>query len=488
MACYETEEGVAISAPLTIAAVARTTDNATNQNLFSARSEGANSPQISHTATAFRLNAGGNLDTASIDRAPHAFIARHAGDASTQFAVSGMAEVTGDASAYYSTPNTAATALTGNIDLRWFGFLTDWTSSGGEQCFSSKYDSNTDISFAFSMNSSGALKILLSQDGTTSISRTATSSVNPSITDSAPQGVRVTVDITGEAIFYTSVDGFNWVQLGDAQAFDAISGIHNNASELVIGSIQKGGAWRATGGVMWAEFYDGIDGTLVARFDKRNMYREIADSVKRYPIWAPSGSKEGSNFYTSDFSAGADGWTATNGAVAGNIDSIAGFDDWLRFTCDTTDGFHNLVSPTSWLTVGDRYRITLDCYIPSSNSDLAAIMVYSGGTAIPGTAGDIVDDTDNIVSLTFDFHAIETHMRIYGNTGSGFSFQDAGGDDVFYVRNIVITHFASGEVWTGFGDCRLDRLGYDVILGDASKFREHDHGHVLMHGLGVRRS
>jgi len=36
--------------------------------------------------------------------------------------------------------------------------------------------------------------------------------------------------------------------------------------------------------------------------------------------------------YSSDFSAGVDGWTTAQGTAAGNIDSIGGVDNWLRLT------------------------------------------------------------------------------------------------------------------------------------------------------------
>ena len=147
--------------------------------------------------------------------------------------------------------------------------------------------------------------------------------------------------------------------------------------------------------------------------------------------------------YSSDFSAGAQSWLAINGTADGNIDdatSGTGEDDTLRLTCNTTSGPHYLYWAALPLTAGKRYRISLDYYIPSTNSNLDGIAI---GNAFSPTLSDNSATLDAWTRLEGDVLASVQNTRIYGADGGALSFQDTGGDDVMYIKNITVTEIGT---------------------------------------------
>ncbi len=142
------------------------------------------------------------------------------------------------------------------------------------------------------------------------------------------------------------------------------------------------------------------------------------------------------NVYTSDFSTDEDSWTvAANGAVAGNIDNIGGAenDDNFRFTLDATDGLHGVQQDSGTIVVGKTYRLRFDYYIPSTNSHLDGVQAFSGD--VLGTKGTTIDAW---TTLDYYWTATQVYLQFYAYDGATNSFQDAGGDDVFYLRNVII--------------------------------------------------
>lgn len=151
--------------------------------------------------------------------------------------------------------------------------------------------------------------------------------------------------------------------------------------------------------------------------------------------------------YTSDFSnpdvggdEDLDGFSATRGTVDGNIDTIGGQDDNLRLTVtDTTNNTHYL-SKSSVVTVGKRTRFSLDFYIPSGQSNVDGIQIRLGSTVV---ATETSPTLDSWVTITGEGIPNSTALRVDALDGGSGSFQDAGGDDVLYVRNVTVTEIGT---------------------------------------------
>ena len=155
----------------------------------------------------------------------------------------------------------------------------------------------------------------------------------------------------------------------------------------------------------------------------------------------------GKHLYTSDFSSGVDGWLATNGAVAGNIDGIGGQDNNLRFTLSggSTGHYSNkdLASSYGWAyTDPHRIRVTFDIYIPSGQ-DVDGFGIWRGGQWVDddGTANadysssglGIGCDTDTWIPVSFESES-NGSISIYPFDGGNYNTLDADGD-LFYIRN-----------------------------------------------------
>lgn len=165
--------------------------------------------------------------------------------------------------------------------------------------------------------------------------------------------------------------------------------------------------------------------------------------------------------YESNFSAGENGWTAVAGAVAGNIDSIGGADNWLRFTVNTTSGEHEARFSFTF-AAGKRYKITLSYYIPSGQTSVAKISPLIGGYADEILGGaKFLGTQDALTTVTFYVQmaaSTRTNLRIYAATSSNsLTVNDPGGDDVFYIKDVKIEE-----------NPLTDKLGHLLKIRDSS--------------------
>jgi len=190
-------------------------------------------------------------------------------------------------------------------------------------------------------------------------------------------------------------------------------------------------AFAAPVGVDLSAYQDG-NHILALYQATKTAYAWISDT-------APGG--ETVTTYTSNFGTNADGFNSYNGtsSVTGNIDGIGGQDDTLRTTINALSSTHGIQRAASSLTVGSLFRFRYNYYIPSTNSNLNKIRLFAGGyaqlvedaTLDAWTAKDatrtITDVTGALVFLTY--------------AGSSLTYQDAGGDDVFYIKSVVVDKY-----------------------------------------------
>ena len=167
---------------------------------------------------------------------------------------------------YFSTPDSGAVSITGDIDIRCYAALDSW-SPGGNQIFLGKDDVGTNRDYAFYTNSTGSnLSFFYSTDGSTLTGRIAVSSVGTGFAAYSANWVRVTyASATGKVNFYTSADGVSWSALGTEQTITA-GAIHDGNQPLGIGAGSAGGL-RLVGRIYRAQIYNGIAGTLAFDFN-----------------------------------------------------------------------------------------------------------------------------------------------------------------------------------------------------------------------------
>ena len=160
--------------------------------------------------------------------------------------------------------------------------------------------------------------------------------------------------------------------------------------------------------------------------------------------------------YTSDFSAGADGFgNISSTTVTGNVDSIGGEDDVLSVERTTSSGVSTFRKDISGVyNQGDVYRITADYYIPSGNSNVDGVQWrYNGGSTTVNPSGTAestvtVSATDTWETLSVFWTqsesapANEDRLIIYPADGSVVSIT-GGNTDLVYVKNVKVTRLGT---------------------------------------------
>jgi len=175
-----------------------------------------------------------------------------------------------------SVPDAAALDITGDLDLRARVALDDWTPAGVHYLIG-KWTGGQQ-SYIFSVETSGALRLLWTTDGSTTIFRTSTAGTG--LTDGAVKWVRATLDVDNGASghdvkFWTSDDGSTWTQLGTTITTAGTTSVFSGTAALAIGS-QLTGTSAVAGKVYRAQVYNGIGGTLVLDVDTSVITGDVA--------------------------------------------------------------------------------------------------------------------------------------------------------------------------------------------------------------------
>lgn len=149
--------------------------------------------------------------------------------------------------------------------------------------------------------------------------------------------------------------------------------------------------------------------------------------------------------YTSDFSAGVDGWVGQGlSSFDGNIDGIGvpPQDNNLRLTSDATTGNHRAyVVPTT--TVGKRYRVKFDYYMPVAANTSAKQLFYTafGNSTLIASPADSTWTTVNVAEFTHT--GAGASLIVYMANNSGTPNYTGTSGDLLYLRNITITQIGS---------------------------------------------
>lgn len=190
-------------------------------------------------------------------------------------ATTNVLDLPGTSGNYVSTPDTAATSVTGDIDIRLKVSMDDWTP-GAIVTFLGKYGASGSRSYMLTMEASNVFAFRWSVAGSTAITKNATT--GPGFSDGTVHWIRVTLDVDNgssqnEVKFYTSNDTTNdpaavsWSQLGSTVTTAGTTSIADLTTQVEIGSIVSGTQQILAGQVWVAEIRNGIAGTVVAKFD-----------------------------------------------------------------------------------------------------------------------------------------------------------------------------------------------------------------------------
>jgi len=173
--------------------------------------------------------------------------------------------LTGVAGSYISTPDSAATSITGDIDIR-VRAAVNWTSSP----LLTKYTTvGNQASYILATESTGRPRFYLSANGSTVLNVYETVSVP--FSNYQAGWIRVTYRASDQRVqFFTASDSASmpssWTQHGIDRTMTGVTSIFNSTAPVEIGSY-TGGTVSAAGTFYWAQIRNGIDGTVVLDAD-----------------------------------------------------------------------------------------------------------------------------------------------------------------------------------------------------------------------------
>jgi hypothetical protein len=233
----------------------------------------------------------------------------------------------------------------------------------------------------------------------------------------------------------TNVNAYQNGKLNSGTQADAgtYTGMTNGGSLVQIGRSSSAG------------FFDGEirDVKLFNKELSAAEVREVYSNGQLPNSFSESTGGADGGIYTSDFSAGVDGTTAVNGVLAGNVDSVGPSgdlrDDNLRFTANAGSSYKK-IQKDNITTVGKRNRATFDYFIPSGQSNIDGFAVSDGGVFISSAA------TRTLGTWTrFEVEYVGSYndLHIWPTDGTATTYDDTGGDDVMYVRNVKVTQIGS---------------------------------------------
>lgn len=170
----------------------------------------------------------------------------------------------GVAGNYMSTPDAAALDITGDIDLRAYVSMDDWTPSSAQYLIA-KYGNASNHSYILLIGTDGTVGIQWFADGSTVLGMGSTLATG--LTNGSVKWVRATLDVDNGASgrtaqFFLSDDGITWTQLGTSVTQATATNIFSGTSPVNIGALTNSVGSMA-GRVLRAQIYNGINGTLV---------------------------------------------------------------------------------------------------------------------------------------------------------------------------------------------------------------------------------
>lgn len=177
----------------------------------------------------------------------------------------------GVAGNYFSTPDSVANSITGDIDIRVKVALADWTPAAINALVGKHLGSGDQRSYVFYVNTNGTLGLLWNPDGTALSNIQKASTAATGFTDGSANYVRATLDVDNGAggndvKFYTSPDGDQWTQLGSTVTTAGATSIYDGTATVQLGALEAA-SWNLNGTIYRAQIYNGIDGTLAVDFD-----------------------------------------------------------------------------------------------------------------------------------------------------------------------------------------------------------------------------
>lgn len=314
----------------------------------------------------------------------------------------------GVAGNYLSSPDSSALDITGDIDVRVKVAMDDWTPAANST-FAGKWTAASS-SWYFGIGTTGLPALVWSPDNV--ITRSATATVAPTVTDGSTLWIRAALDVDNGAsqyavMFYTSTDGSTWTQLGSTvTGTTGVTSIFNSTAGLTVGAHNAGSNQPSAGRFYRAVIYSDLTETTKV-FDA-NMETSITSLTQT------TFTESSTNAATVTINKSGTGYVSTPIVQSGYI---------------YPTGTSNLTPSTSSLLdfgASDSFTVLAVARLWNTAATFARLVVKTAGTTSAGYAL-----TNYATPLTYPNYIGDGTNNITGVTATAFT---AGALNAFGLR------------------------------------------------------
>jgi hypothetical protein len=309
---------------------------------------------------------------------------------------------------------------TGDFSIHWEGALPDWTPASSLTLVRKNTSAATaGFILGVSGSSAGTIFLQLREGGGADDAYTSTAAT--AITDGGNAKI-TTVCVRETALTDGSVTHYvNGVQLGTARTITAATpfSISNALAAYISGTsaVRNASTTRA-----------------LYLYNRALSAAEVLSLCNNGVDAADVGASQ-TAIYTSDFSAGVDGWTGSNVTLTGNIDGVAAVDNTLRCVISST-GAGRYVSKTIGIPANSSYEFYLGIIFPSGNAALDSFDIrnQSGNAVISGAVQtNLTKGVWHYFRFSGNTANAATSLRVYLSDSGGGTSASATGGDIAYV-------------------------------------------------------
>lgn len=323
---------------------------------------------------------------------------------------------------FFSTPDSAALSITGDIDIRAAMAMDEWVQGSFKRIVSKFLSTGDNREWTFDLvPTSGNIRFVWDQDGTSGDTNVAESTVAPTVDNGDLLLVRTTLDVddgaTNHAVtFYTKtsteadaradlLDDTGWTQLGDVITGTGVTSIFDGAAPVTVGSLSADSSGRSVSGKVYAAVIkDGIAGTTVASpdFTDPDQWSEpfsTGDDAQGN-TWSANRSSSGRKLTFVPFPLflhGTDDLSEASDAAGLDFGDGAALSLTARFGVHGTPGSSQVIcGKKADLTTGAGYALYLN-----TNREVVGI-VADGSTSTTVTSSVLADGEAHEVTLIRD--------------------------------------------------------------------------------------
>ena len=385
----------------------------------------------------------------------------------------------GVAGSYFSTPHSAATDITSDIDIRVRAELDDWTPAATMILVGRYQTGSAADTYTVSVRTDGKLGFL-------HVNSTTVTEVLSDASVSAANGTAVWVRVTwkqstGKINYYQSQDAVTWAQVGSPDVAGPTTALNAGTRQVALGTLSDGTSFPLQGNIYRAQIYNGIGptnvtpsgtGTLAVDFNPNNHTSGATfNSATTLEQWTINGNAKifGSN---SDATYGIPAqWDAsgpkgllTEGSAQNLVLHSVMDSGWDNAGSTATVTLNNAVAPDGTLTAATVASIPNGFIFlggpntgvsPAGKSYNLAFFVKGSGT-FTGRLTNGVDQTFNQ-----QFTATSNWQQLNFTTSAAFNgtagnlkpvFHSAGGDTAtsltFWIVNVAQSSISSSPITT----------------------------------------